>query len=120
MKVLIVDDMARSRRSIQALLATCPNVTGICEASNGNAALELVARWLPDVVVMDVQMAEMNGLEATQMIKSKWPATKVIVLSMYGDYEVQARAAGADAFVNKGDPPACLLHALECVAGNQS
>lgn len=120
MKVLIVDDMARARRSIQALLATCPNVTEMGEADNGLAALELVAYWQPDVVVMDIQMAEMNGLEATQMIKAQWPEVKVIVLSMYGDYEGQACAAGADAFVNKGDPPACLLNALERVAGISS
>jgi DNA-binding NarL/FixJ family response regulator len=119
MKILVVDDMARTRQSIKALLATCPNVDEMCEAANGREAVDVVARWMPDAVVMDIQMVEMDGLEATQLIKAHWPQVKVIVLSMYGDYEAQARAVGADAFVNKGEPPACLLHALEKVAGYQ-
>jgi DNA-binding NarL/FixJ family response regulator len=116
MKVLVVDDVARARQSIMALLATLPQVQATCEATNGREAIDLVGEWMPDAVVMDIQMAEMDGLEATQIIKDRWPAVKVIVLSMYGDYEAQARDAGADAFVNKGEPPAQLLAALETVA----
>ena len=71
----------------------------------------------PDAVLMDVCMAEMDGIEATQTIKARWPHIKVIVLSMNGDYEAQALEAGADAFVNKGEPPARLLQALDVVAG---
>jgi DNA-binding NarL/FixJ family response regulator len=116
MKVLVVDDMARARQSIKALLATLPQVAAMCEAANGQEAVDLVSKWMPDAVVMDIQMAEMDGLEATRIIKARWPSVKVIVLSMYGDYEAQARTAGADAFVNKGEPPAQLLAALETVA----
>lgn len=116
-KVLVVDDMARARQSIKALLATCVGIDEVREAANGREAVDVVAQWLPDAVVMDVQMVEMDGLEATRIIKAGWPQVKVIVLSMYSDYEVQARAAGADAFINKGEPPACLLNALEEIAG---
>jgi DNA-binding NarL/FixJ family response regulator len=116
MKVLVVDDVARARQSIKALLATLPQVEAMCEATNGRDAIDMMGTWLPDAVVMDIQMAEMDGLEATQIIKSRWPSVKVIVLSMYGDYEAQARTAGADDFVNKGEPPARLLAALETVA----
>ena len=118
MKVLIVDDMARARQSIKALLATCPQVQEICEAADGREALELVAQWMPDAVVMDIQMAEMDGLQATGLIKAQWPGVKVILLSMYGAYEEQAHAVGADAFVNKGEPPTCLLDALARIAGD--
>jgi DNA-binding NarL/FixJ family response regulator len=62
-------------------------------------------------------MAGMNGIEATRTIKARWPAIKVLVLSMNGDYEAQALDAGADAFINKGEPPARLLQALDMVAG---
>ena len=58
-----------------------------------------------------------TGIEATRTIKARWPNIKIIVLSMNGDYEAQALEAGADAFVNKGEPPARLLQALDVVAG---
>lgn len=77
----------------------------------------MACAWLPDAVVMDIQMAGLSGLAATRAIKARWPWMKVVVLSMYGDYEAQARAAGADAFVSKGEPPARLIGALEAAIG---
>jgi len=116
MRVLIVDDLARARQSMKALIGTHPAVLSLKEATNGREAVDLVEMWAPDVVLMDVLMTEMNGLEATRLIKTKWPSIKIIVLSMYGDYETQALQAGADAFVNKGEPPARLLQVLDAVA----
>lgn len=118
MRILIVDDLARARQSVKALLSTYPSVDGLKEAANGREALALAESWLPDAVLMDVCMpdpegAALDGLAATEAIKARWPQMKVIVLSMYGDYEAQALAAGADAFVNKGEPPARLLQALD-------
>ena len=122
MRVLIVDDLARARQSIRALVGTHPAVEALREAVNGREAIALVESWLPDAVLMDVCMpdpigADMNGIEATRKIKARWPSIKIIVLSMNGDYEAQALEAGADAFVNKGEPPARLLQALDAVAG---
>jgi CheY-like chemotaxis protein len=117
LRILIVDDLARARQSMKALLSTYPLVEALREATNGQEAVTLAETWAPDAVLMDVCMAEMDGLQATRTIKARWPGIKVIILSMYGDYEAQALEAGADAFVSKGEPPARLLQALDRVAG---
>ena len=124
LRILIVDDLARARQGMKALLSTHPCVEALAEATNGREAIALAETWAPDVVLMDVRMPDpagedLDGLEATRWIKARWTGIKVIVLSMYGDYEAPARAAGADAFVGKGEPPARLLQALEAVAGSQ-
>ncbi len=116
MQILIVDDQPRARQSLKALLATWPQVEEIREAANGQEAMRLVEESRPDVVLMDVRMPEMDGLEATRLIKARWPQVKVIVLSMYADYMADALAAGADAFVSKGEPPDRLLATLASVA----
>ena len=115
-KVLIVDDQRRSRQSLQALLATWPAVASIREAANGVEALSLAEEYRPDLIVIDVRMPEMGGLETTLKIKDRWPDTCVVVLSMYSDFEPCAMAAGADAFVTKGEPPEVLLRILEAIA----
>ncbi len=124
LRILIVDDMARARQSMRALIGTHPAVAALQEAMSGREAIALVQSWGPDAVLMDVCMADpaglgMNGIEATRAIKAGWPNIKIIVLSMNGDYEVEALKAGADAFVNKGEPPARLLQALDMVAAGQ-
>jgi DNA-binding NarL/FixJ family response regulator len=117
-QILIVDDQPRARQGLRALLSTVPHVEGIREASNGQEALQIAIESEPDVVLMDVVMPTMDGLEATRQIKAQHPAIKVIILSMYGDYQEKARAAGADAFVTKGEPPTKLLKMLETLMGN--
>ena len=115
-KVLIVDGQHRSRQSLQALLATWPAVAAIREAANGIEAQRLAEEYLPDLFLIDVRMTEMGWLETIQRIKDRWPDTGVVVLSMYNDFEPSAMAAGADAFVTKGEPPEVLLSILEAVA----
>lgn len=102
LRIMIVDDNARARGALTALASTLDwlNVTG--EASNGEDAIEKVKLQLPDMVLMDVEMPVMNGLEATQIIKKNWPQVKVVVLTLYPDYCSRAREAGADAFLVKG------------------
>lgn len=116
-RLLIADDSARTRQSIRALVSTHPAVEALSEAADGCEAVILAETWVPDAVLMDIRMPRMDGLQATRMIKARWPNIKVIILSMYGDYEAQALAAGADAFVNKGEPPTRLLQALDSVIG---
>ena len=110
--VLIVDDQPRARKSLKALLSTWPRAVGIREAGNGREALQLVKELQPDVVLIDVRMPEMDGLEATMQIKALWPQVKVIALSMYAEYQDEALVAGADAFVGKGEAADRLLDLL--------
>ena len=112
-RVLVADDEPRARQSLRALLTTQPRVLLVAEATNGREALEQVGRDRPDVVLLDVRMPEVDGLEATRQIKAQWPGTRVIVHSMYPEYRAAALAAGADAFVVKGDPPDELLRLIE-------
>jgi DNA-binding NarL/FixJ family response regulator len=114
-RVLIVDDQPRARKSLKALLSTWPRVGEMHEASNGREAAQLVRELQPDVVLMDVRMPEVDGLKATVQIKALWPQVKVILLSMYPEYRDEALVAGADAFVGKGDAPETLLDLLSLV-----
>ncbi|MBS1252255.1 MAG: Transcriptional regulatory protein DegU [Anaerolineales bacterium] len=111
-RVLIADDRPRTRDSLRALLLTCPGYEVVGQAINGKEAIELVEQYQPDVVLMDVRMPDMDGLEATRLIKSRWPATKVIVLTMHSGYQAAALDAGASAFLSKGAPPEKLLSTL--------
>ena len=114
-KVLIVDDQLRARQSLKALLVTWPLIGETQEAANGLEAIHRVEQGSPDLVLMDVCMPLMDGLQATRHIKRHWPQIKVIVLSMYGDYQVEALAAGADAFMTKGESPENVLDRISRV-----
>ena len=111
-RVLIVDDSARARDGLRALLETWPEITIVGEAANGQEPMRLVAERLPDVVLMDLQMPVMDGVQATRLIKQQWPAITVVALTMYVAEQEAALAARADAFVLKGSPPERLLAAL--------
>jgi DNA-binding NarL/FixJ family response regulator len=118
-EILIVDDQPRTRQSLRALLSTWPAVAEIREAVDGQEALELVEEQQPNVVLMDVRMPKMDGLRATQLIKARWPQVKVVVLTLYGEYEAEALAAGADGFISKGVSPDRLLTMLSTVADQE-
>jgi len=119
-KVLIVDDQLRARQSLKALLATWPLIGETHEAINGQEAIHRIEQAQPDLVLMDVRMPVMDGLQATRYIKRHWPQIKVIVLSMYGDCQVDALAAGADAFMSKGELPENVLDRISQVLCNRS
>ncbi len=108
-RTLVVDDQPRARQSLKALLATCAKIGEVDEAANGREAVHRVEEWQPDLVLMDVKMPEMDGLEATRRIKAHWQQVKIIMLSMYGEYSSEANAAGADGFVTKGESAEQLL-----------
>ncbi len=114
-RVLIVDDQPRARKSLKALLSTWPRVGEMHEGCNGREALQLVKELQPDVVLMDVRMPEIDGLTATVQIKALLPQVKVILLSIYPEYGGEALAAGADAFIGKGDAPDGLLGILAAI-----
>jgi DNA-binding NarL/FixJ family response regulator len=115
LRVLIVDDQPRARKSVKALLSTWQRVGEMYEAGNGREAVQLVQEHQPDLVLMDVRMPEVDGLQATVQIKALWPQVKVVVLSMHLEYKEEALAAGADAFVGKGEPADRLLAVLSAL-----
>ena len=101
-RVLIADDRWVTRQGIRALLSQFPQVQVVGEAADGQESIDLVPLCHPDVVLLDVQMPIMDGLEATRRIKSRWPSVRVVVLTMYARYRSPALAAGADVFLLKG------------------
>ena len=111
-RVLIAEDRARSRDGLKALLVTQPEIEIVGEAADGREVVHMVEERRPDVVLMDVRMPVMDGLEATRLIKEKWLEVKVIVLTMYALHQADALAAGADAFLVKGCPAEELLEAI--------
>jgi DNA-binding NarL/FixJ family response regulator len=110
--VLIVDDSATSREGLKALLSTFKHVEVVGEASDGREAIDKVRTHRPDVVLMDVHMPVMDGLEATRLIKRNWPDCRVVILTVYSHRFRDAIAAGADDFVGKGEPHDRLLAAI--------
>ena len=118
-RVLIADDSARAREGLRALFATWPELAVVGEAANGQEAVRLVAEQRPDIVLMDVHMPVLDGLQATRRIKQQWPGVAVVLLTMYTLEHSQALDAGAEALVLKGGPPDRLLAALGIDVGVQ-
>jgi YesN/AraC family two-component response regulator len=111
-KVLIADDNDRARNGLRALLAIRQEIDIVGEAADGRQAVQMVREYQPDVVLMDVRMPQMDGLEATRQIKARWPGVRVVVVSMYATHRTEALDAGADRFLSKGCPLQELLEAL--------
>lgn len=111
-RLLIVDDSHSFRKGMRALLEIQPDMQVVGEAPSGHKAMELVDELQPDLVLLDAQMPGMTGVEVTQQIKSRWPQTKVILMTMYTDYRSKAIEVGADAFVTKGIPPEHILSVI--------
>lgn len=112
LRILIVDDQQRARLSLKALLATRFQFIDTCEAVNGVEAIRCVEECKPDIVLMDIRMPEMDGIEATRIIKTKLAQIPVIVLTLYSEYKAAALAAGANAFLIKGESVEQLLAVL--------
>jgi DNA-binding NarL/FixJ family response regulator len=102
-RIVIVDDHAILRDGIRSLLERQVDIQVVAEASNGREALERVHEHQPDVVLMDITMPEMNGLEATQSIKSEFPGIKVLILTQHDNQEYVSPLlqAGASGYVLK-------------------
>ena len=111
-RVLIADDSVRAREGLRALLTMWQEIEVVGEAANGQDAVRLVAECRPDIVLMDLHMPVLDGVQATQLIKQQWPAVTVVVLTMYAVEQSAALAAGADAFLIKGSVPERLLATL--------
>jgi CheY-like chemotaxis protein len=115
LRLLIVDDNASARSGMKALLETVTShqrELEMFEAGSGQEALPLIETILPDVILMDAQMPLMNGIQATRIIKERWPTIKVVMLTMYAAYQSDAFAAGVDVFLLKGCPEEELFAAI--------
>jgi len=102
-RVLVVDDHTIVRDGICALLALAGDIEVVGEAANGSEALQLIRELQPDVVLMDVAMPVMGGLEATRRIRKEYPRARVLVLTQYDDkeYVIPVIESGASGFVSK-------------------
>jgi CheY-like chemotaxis protein len=114
LRVLIADDHNVMRQGLVGLIANQPGVKVVGEAADGRQALEMTLRLQPDVVVMDVSMPEMDGIEATQRIKTEFPDVRVIGLSMHDDQHIVdlMRNAGAQEFLSKSASATELIEAI--------
>jgi two-component system response regulator NreC len=117
-KLLLVDDHPIVRSGLRMLFLAEPTMTIVGEADSGEAAVEAVQRLKPDVVIMDVAMPGMNGIEATRRIKAAHPETAVLALTMYEDeqYFFEMLHAGASGYIPKRAAPDDLVSAIEVVA----
>lgn len=116
-RVLLADDHRLMRAGLQALLKSLALVQVVAEAGNGHEAIQLAEQHQPDVVIMDIGMPGLNGLEATARMVKLSPAPRVIILSMHANEEYVRRAlqAGAAGYLLKGAEPAELELALQAV-----
>ncbi len=103
-RILVADDHALVRAGICALLEQRPRLEVVAEAQDGNEALRLAAELQPDIVLMDIAMPSLSGLEATRKLEKEWPNVRVIILSMHSDEQhvLQALRAGAAGYLLKG------------------
>lgn len=117
-KILIADDHALIRTGIAALLQSYPEFVVVGEATDGNEAVEMVGKVRPDVVLVDLAMPKMNGIEATRQIRERYPNTKVLVLTMHenDEYIYQIFKSGAGGYVLKDSSRDELCNAIRAVA----
>lgn len=120
-RVILADDHMIMREGLCALLVKQRDFQIVAEAADGRTAVRLTQEFLPDVVVMDVNMPDLNGIEATRQIITDNPGIKVIALSMYSDKQfiVEMLQAGASGYMLKDAAFEEILHAINCVVKGQ-
>jgi DNA-binding NarL/FixJ family response regulator len=121
-RVLVADDQAMVRAGFRLLLAREPDIDVIGEASNGIEAVQQAARFNPTVVLMDIRMPELDGLQATRDILAADASARILILTTFDldEYVYGALEAGASGFVLKDDPPEQLIAALRTVAAGDA
>jgi DNA-binding NarL/FixJ family response regulator len=122
-RVLVADDQALLRAGFRLILAGEPDLEVVGDVADGNQAIEAARRLRPDVILMDIRMPGLDGLEATRRITtSSAPAPRVIILTTYDldEYVFEALEAGASGFLLKDAPPSDLLSAIRAVASGDA
>ena len=120
-RILLADDHGIVREGLRFLLAKDPQIEVVGEAEDGQKALELVRELLPDIVVMDISMPNLNGVDATRQIINEFPKVKVVALSMHSDrtFVVSMLKAGASGYVLKECLSDELVEAVQTVYGGE-
>jgi two-component system, NarL family, response regulator NreC len=121
-RILLADDHTVMRAGLRLLLERQPHLTVVGEAADGRQAVELAEREHPDVVIMDIAMPHMNGVEAARQIVNHSPETAVAILSMHSDesYVIRSLKAGARAYLLKDSAEADLLEAVHAIREGKS
>jgi len=121
-RVILAEDHTIVRKGLRSLLEGEEDIEVIGEAGDGKEAITLVEQKKPDIVVMDIGMPELNGLEATRRIKKKFPETKVLILTMHTneEYVFEILQAGASGYIVKKAAPMELVSALRAVKRGES
>ena len=121
-RILIADDHAVVREGLRAVLGSEPDMEVVGEAATGKEVIERAAELRPDVILMDIQMPQINGIEATRRILDASPKVGVVVLTMFEDDEsvFSAMRAGARGYVLKGAHPSEILKVLRAVAAGEA
>jgi DNA-binding NarL/FixJ family response regulator len=122
LRILLADDHIVMRTGLRALLERQPNLEVVGESDNGRETVALAASLKPDVVVMDVGMPVLNGIEATQTIVTQCPTIAVVILSMHADesYVMRALKAGARGYLLKDSAAADLIGAIQAISQGKS
>jgi DNA-binding NarL/FixJ family response regulator len=121
-RVLVADDQSMVRAGFRMLLSREEEIEVVAEASNGLEAVDKAARFRPTVVLMDIRMPELDGLQATRRILAADDTARILILTTFDldEYVYEALRAGASGFVLKDDPPEQLLAAIRTVAGGDA
>lgn len=121
-RVALVDDQAMVRAGFRMILETEADITVVGEAADGREAVDLVQRSAPDVVLMDVRMPQMDGIEATRLITSSSSPARVLILTTFDldDYVYSALRAGASGFMLKDAPAEQLVNAVRVIASGDA
>jgi DNA-binding NarL/FixJ family response regulator len=121
-RVLVADDQSMVRAGFRRLLSSEEGIEVVAEAGNGQEAIEKAARFHPTVILMDIRMPELDGLEATRRILAADPAARVLILTTFDldEYVYEALTAGASGFVLKDDPAEQLIAAVRTVAAGDA
>jgi len=120
--VLVADDQSMVRAGFRMLLGGEEDIDVVAEASNGREAVDKAARFKPTIVLMDIRMPELDGLQATREILTADPEARILILTTFGldEYIYEALSAGASGFVLKDDPPEQLIAAIRTVAAGDA
>jgi two-component system, NarL family, response regulator NreC len=121
-RIILADDHVVMRNGLRLLLERQPNFEVVGEAADGRQTVEICDKLRPDVLVLDIAMPNLNGIEAARQVSAKWPQTAIVILSMHSDesYVLRALKAGARAYLLKDSAEADLINAIRAVSDGKA